>query len=289
MERSSQEFGVAHICPYCDNETGGADPCPWCSGSLGVVANTKITPVVIHERDPWDWRPIAVVGVLVAVVAIAVLKRQPAASNLAMPAEIAAHGERLVASRGPGVSLADAPPAPSSDNADTPIITESKPSTAAASGDNNTVDSDLADEDAFDQAADMAAPDQDQQDLPPSDLPFNELVGIPDAQVAIQGDGAGHGLAIGAVTIVNNGPYPIDSFQITLQTQEGSYPLMPFSGSFDNPTELTDRMIPVGGYLQVPVMSNGLFDVTDPNGATTVTVTANEGGAVVSNTYPVGG
>jgi hypothetical protein len=66
-------------------------------------------------------------------------------------------------------------------------------------------------------------------------------------------------MAGGRVVIVNDGPYEITDFRISLQIAGTSYELMPFSGSPDSPVPLVSRSIKAGDRVEIPVMTTAPY------------------------------
>jgi hypothetical protein len=113
------------------------------------------------------------------------------------------------------------------------------------------------------------------------------MVEIGIAQVATAQDENGNSFAVGHVTIVNTSAYEITNFSITMSTGDGTYPLIPFQGTIENPVEITIRRIPAGGYLDVPVMTEGVFQTSVAQSQKTVTVTAMENGLVATDSTTI--
>jgi hypothetical protein len=111
----------------------------------------------------------------------------------------------------------------------------------------------------------------------------SDLVRIGDVMVDTEQDDSGDTFAVGHMTIVNTGVNEITTFNITMDTGDGVFSLVPFEGSIDDPQTITDRRIPPGGFLDVPVMSEGIFQTANPHGQKVITLNATEGGLITSD------
>jgi hypothetical protein len=72
-----------------------------------------------------------------------------------------------------------------------------------------------------------------------------------------------------------------------MSTSDGSYALVPVSGTLETATPLPSIDIPAGGTMDLPVMTNGMFSAVDPTSPKTITVQATENGTVVSSSTTV--
>ncbi len=248
---------------------------------MGVVANGPAPePVVIHERDSFNWWAVAAVLVLLAFLGLTVYQRrnQPSTTVVAEAQDIPS--KKLIR---PAPSIISAGAEPQVLNGETIYATDNEPVSPAgpAPVPPSEIDPlDQADINDF-EGLPPAINQQVQEGNEPE--PTGAAVMLADAQVASQDDGEGRELAVGMVTVVNNSPYDISNFSLTLATPDGNYRLRPFTGSFENPIDITDRRIPPGGYMQVPVMSDGLYLNSDPGSPVSVSVEATENGLIATD------
>lgn len=114
-------------------------------------------------------------------------------------------------------------------------------------------------------------------------------VHLADASLATRDDENGQQWAIGSVVIVNDGPYAITDFRLTLRVNGSGYALTAFNGAIDNPQPLLVRTIAAGQRLEVPVMTSNGYPSGLATLAKTVTVRATIDGppGTVTDTIPV--
>jgi hypothetical protein len=265
---------MSAICPFCGSETGGVDPCPKCGGALGVVPSGPEARFV-EVRRQFDWRPwFLTLVVLLMLVGIAVYRNRPHAfipSQTVAKAPVKAKRGKIASS--PMISL----PPRSNDEVDmvddaaqlddTPAPKPTETAPAPTTGP---------------ETAEVARPPDNTEDSQIVDQP-SDLVRIGEIAVDTEQDDSGDTFAVGHMMIVNTGVDEISTFNITMETGDGVFTLVPFEGTIDNPQTITDRRIPPGGYLDVPVMSQGIFQTANAHGPKVVTLSATEGGLLASD------
>jgi hypothetical protein len=64
---------------------------------------------------------------------------------------------------------------------------------------------------------------------------------------------------VGRVLIVNDGPYNVVDFRLSLKVNGMAYVLAPYEGTTDMPIPIISRHIAPGGSLDVPVMTTGYY------------------------------
>lgn len=80
-----------------------------------------------------------------------------------------------------------------------------------------------------------------------------------DARLAMSEETEGQAMAGGRVIVVNDGPYDVTDYRVTLLVGGTSYALTPFSGNPDNPVALVVRTIGAGERVEIPVMTMSPF------------------------------
>jgi len=260
-----------HLCPYCGNETGGAEVCPWCNGSMGVVPkHGPLEPVIIHDRPKADWTHPSLVALVLILLAAFFGYR---------------YFEQRNAQTVTQVSYRDRPMyLPSISNAIQRPKIDLQPHMTLAGG-TTTPSADKPQDEQTEEDDDMVDDGLEDPVVTPSIQPAAVVIG--GAALDSQDDGDGHGIAYGHVQISNPSSYPITSLTIMMSTSDGSYALVPVSGTLETATPLPSIDIPAGGTMDLPVMTNGMFSAVDPTSPKTITVQATENGTVVSSSTTV--
>lgn len=265
---------MSATCPFCGSETGGLDPCPKCGGALGVVPSGPEARFVEVPRR-FDWRPwLLTLFVLLMLVGVAVYRNRPRHVILAgavAKAPVKAKRGKIGSSPMLGLPVQTESDVDAVDDATPPDDTAvPKPAQAAAPST------------ATPETGEVARPPETTDDSASVDQP-SDLVRIGDIAVDTEQDDSGDTFAVGHVMIINTGVDEISTFNITMETGDGVFTLVPFEGSIDNPQTITDRRIPPGGYLDVPVMSQGIFQTSNAHGPKVITLSATEGGLIASD------
>jgi len=111
-------------------------------------------------------------------------------------------------------------------------------------------------------------------DVPPPPLPTppvsNGRVYITNAHLSVINDGNDHEFCNGEVTIVNDTPYNVTDYELSVNVLGTSYVLMPYEGTIQFPTPILDRTIAPGEALTVPVMTTGEYFSVSAYGVRTI-------------------
>jgi hypothetical protein len=258
---------MAQICPYCGTDTEGVNPCPHCGGAVGpqgYVPQARIR----ESKSDFDWRPWALFLLALFVICALIVDRRRHNGG-------ATETESVVTERTPtqkigATPLVDLPPDQSPQP--TSVVLSSTPSQKTAAP-------------ATPEAA-AEAPATEPEENAPTAAP-SQFVQISSAGIESDQDDNGDTFALGRVVIFNNGPQEITNYNVSLNTGDGIFGLTPFTGNLDSPQAITNRRIPAGGSVDVPVMTEGLFQTGNASGDKIVTVTATEAGVSESNSLTI--
>jgi hypothetical protein len=236
-----------------------------------VTAFESAPTVRIREvKSEFDWKPWLFTLAVLVVIGILIANRR---QNSHAPAST----ETTVSDRTPAKPISKTP------LVDMPSAEQSGPAMAAAMP-IVTHSSTPAKQDT---TTDTSQDDTQSTDTAVASQPTSNFLQIQGAAIASDMDDNGNMFAVGHVVIQNRGSQDITNYNISLNTGDGLYTLSPFTGSMQNPQALTTRRIPAGGSVDVPVMTEDLFQTTNPSGEKTVTVTASEGGVSASNSLTI--
>jgi hypothetical protein len=78
---------------------------------------------------------------------------------------------------------------------------------------------------------------------------------LASVHMSTQVDGSGNETAVGTIVVVNQSPYQISDFTLSLIVNGVPTLLMPFEGSVNYPMALNRKVVPAHGNVQVSVMS----------------------------------
>lgn len=95
-----------------------------------------------------------------------------------------------------------------------------------------------------------------------------------NASLHVVNDGSGHETCVGRVLIVNDGPYNVADFRLSLKVNGLAYVLAPYEGTVDLPMPIVSRHIAPGGSLDVPVMTTGYYSSYSVYGMKSVVLNA---------------
>ncbi len=267
---------MSRTCPYCGAENAGVDPCPKCGGAVGVVSSSGQARF-IEARRTFEWQPWALTLIALLLLSLLVGYRSKAKTAQASQNLVATTSGQRAGKIG-GSALIDAPP---SDRSDSSAALEpaaasltSRPNPQSTNSSDQTIPTETLNPPQADTS--QPAPDQ-----------ASSIVQIGAAQVATEQDQDGNSFAVGHVTVVNTGPNEISNFTITMTTPDGTYTLVPFEGTIENAAVITNRRIPPGGYVDVPVMTEGVFQSSAPFGQKIINVSATENGIVATDSMTI--
>ncbi|MFI5386888.1 MAG: hypothetical protein ACHQ50_12305 [Fimbriimonadales bacterium] len=244
-------------CNWCGLVSEDDKVCSWCKKPLVEVSPASPPDQSQPERSK---KPIGLgIVILLLVALVCMLGIWKHASAVGRPPQEPSAGSQSSEHASHGLSGVPIPPPSaqigSSAPADGPA-TETSKSDSTPSADSNA--------DASQATA---------QDPVTSDTQLGS-VHLADASLAIRDDDSGQEWAAGKVVIVNDGPYAITDFRLTLRVGGANYTLTPFNGSPDNPLPMQNRELEPGQRLEVPVLTNSPYPAGPNTLVKTITVRA---------------
>ncbi len=214
--------------------SSSSDACDWCRRPFHTFFDARAGLKKTVAKKQGVPASVKVVGSLVAIVlavfSLAHIKTAPDAAQIAAVG-ITPHGA-IVKSMNSLANLSTPPPPPAQTVA--PISTT--PYTASSAYSNGTM------------STGVAPTVQTTQEKPAAKLA--------SVQISTQADGNGNETAVGTVVIVNESPYDISDFSLSLEVGGVPTTLIPFEGTANYPMPLQHSVIPAHGNLQVSVMSS---------------------------------
>lgn len=114
--------------------------------------------------------------------------------------------------------------------------------------------------------------------LPQPPVQMRGKAHIGNAHFSFENDGHGNEQCVGRVLVVNDGPYAITDFRLSLGVLSGDYALVPFEGSLRLPSPIYYRRIEPGSSMDVPVMTTGIYSSFSVYGLKSVSLEASVDG-----------
>lgn len=231
--------------------SSSADACDWCrrpfdtffdarAGIKRVAPQKQGIPAVVKVAG-------SVAAIVFAVFSLAHIKTAPDAAQIGNVG-VAPHGAvaRSVSTR----ANTSSPAPPPAQNITSAPAVSLPPTSPYSSGTMNTG---------------IAPAMQSAQEKPAAKLA--------SVQISTQVDANGNETAVGTVVIVNESPYDISDFSLSLEVGGVPTTLIPFEGTANYPMPLQRNVVPAHGNLQVSVMSAHSY-LTPPSSVRNVKLVA---------------